>query len=392
MFKVVPDQLRISDGWVRCGHCDEIFDASSHLQPQEGISFQADATPVAGIPAFHASEPQSSVSLAPSAVAEVAACTPHAAAGADETGMAASPVSKSISEWAGSLADPSLAMEDFSVEEGAFAQGAMTDALVQSGHDASLSPGTEVDVLLDVQPDVLLEDLDSQEAGAGVSVANADQLTQRVISDVAEMPVSLSSLLASGTSDQAVVGDGVAEPAAALSSGPEPSFVREARRKVFWRGRWVRGVLWLLALTLLVVLLMQAVVSQRDRMAAAEPRLKPGLEWLCAQLGCSISALRQIEAIAIESSSFNKLDGDTFRLSFMLRNSASLEVATPSLELTLTDTQDQPVLRRVIPPSELGAPASLVAGGEWSGVTTMKVDAGGGSTRIAGYRLIAFYP
>ena len=27
MFKVVPDQLRISEGWVRCGQCAEIFDA-----------------------------------------------------------------------------------------------------------------------------------------------------------------------------------------------------------------------------------------------------------------------------------------------------------------------------------------------------------------------------
>ena len=32
MFKVVPDQLKISDGWVRCGQCSEVFDASVHLQ------------------------------------------------------------------------------------------------------------------------------------------------------------------------------------------------------------------------------------------------------------------------------------------------------------------------------------------------------------------------
>lgn len=32
MFKVVPDQLRISEGWVRCGKCEEIFDASAHMQ------------------------------------------------------------------------------------------------------------------------------------------------------------------------------------------------------------------------------------------------------------------------------------------------------------------------------------------------------------------------
>jgi predicted Zn finger-like uncharacterized protein len=31
LFKVVPDQLRVSEGWVRCGQCSEIFDAHSHL-------------------------------------------------------------------------------------------------------------------------------------------------------------------------------------------------------------------------------------------------------------------------------------------------------------------------------------------------------------------------
>ena len=31
LFKVVPDQLRISDGWVRCGQCGEIFDAAQNL-------------------------------------------------------------------------------------------------------------------------------------------------------------------------------------------------------------------------------------------------------------------------------------------------------------------------------------------------------------------------
>src|SRR5512141_485978 len=35
MFKVVPDQLRISEGWVRCGHCSDVFDATANLQREE---------------------------------------------------------------------------------------------------------------------------------------------------------------------------------------------------------------------------------------------------------------------------------------------------------------------------------------------------------------------
>ena len=34
-YKLVPDQLRISDGWVRCGQCDVIFDASQQLVETE---------------------------------------------------------------------------------------------------------------------------------------------------------------------------------------------------------------------------------------------------------------------------------------------------------------------------------------------------------------------
>lgn len=30
-YKVVPDQLRVSEGWVRCGQCGDIFDASQSL-------------------------------------------------------------------------------------------------------------------------------------------------------------------------------------------------------------------------------------------------------------------------------------------------------------------------------------------------------------------------
>ena len=34
MFRVVRDQLKISEGWVRCGHCAEVFDATAHLSDE----------------------------------------------------------------------------------------------------------------------------------------------------------------------------------------------------------------------------------------------------------------------------------------------------------------------------------------------------------------------
>jgi len=41
LYKVVPDQLRISQGWVKCGQCGDIFDASQHLL-QTSIESEAD--------------------------------------------------------------------------------------------------------------------------------------------------------------------------------------------------------------------------------------------------------------------------------------------------------------------------------------------------------------
>ena len=35
IFRIVEDQLRVSDGWVRCGRCNEVFDARELLFDME---------------------------------------------------------------------------------------------------------------------------------------------------------------------------------------------------------------------------------------------------------------------------------------------------------------------------------------------------------------------
>ena len=34
-FRVVPDQLKLANGWVRCGHCNEVFEAILHRQAND---------------------------------------------------------------------------------------------------------------------------------------------------------------------------------------------------------------------------------------------------------------------------------------------------------------------------------------------------------------------
>lgn len=58
-FRVVVDQLKIADGWVRCGHCQQVFDATQDLQPEAPAPVAAAAQPAASDPgASERHEPQ----------------------------------------------------------------------------------------------------------------------------------------------------------------------------------------------------------------------------------------------------------------------------------------------------------------------------------------------
>lgn len=55
VFRVVQDQLKVSEGWVRCGRCDTVFNALEHLSDLERDGLPAD--PATGAPASHDSLP-----------------------------------------------------------------------------------------------------------------------------------------------------------------------------------------------------------------------------------------------------------------------------------------------------------------------------------------------
>jgi predicted Zn finger-like uncharacterized protein len=305
MFKVVPDQLRISEGWVRCGHCAGVFDASAHLQPDDEALAELEP-PAAQAPTVPASlsGPESEAFL-PSVHSEI-----------DEGLLSEAPDSAQLDEEAQALRETPLD-QPFELRR-------------QDSGDSELELQPPVSVRAQLEPEPELHDL---------------------------------------------------------------SFVRQARREEFWRRPAVR----LMALAALVVLgaalALQIALHDRDRLAAADPGLRPLLVQLCAALNCSVQPPRQIDAIAIDSSSFSKLRGDAYRLGVTLKNQASTQVAMPALELTLTDAQDQAVVRRVLMPTELGShPGVIAAGSEWSGSVALAVAANGAGARIAGYRLLAFYP
>ena len=307
MFKVVSDQLKVSQGWVRCGQCANVFDASLNLQTER--------TQQADLAASH-------VESADVPAAPTATITP----------------------------DTSLPSADSSTPE-------ITDSSYVEEVAAALKA-----------TDRAFDDAPSAQAFAPIPQALQDSI----------YPPN----------------DGANQTPA------DVSFVRDARRQAFWRRPLVRTLLVLFALLLMGLLTFQFALQQRDKLAVFEPRLKPALQMLCEVMACNVGPVRQIDAIVIDSSSFNKVNDSVYRLSFSIKNTATSTVAMPSLEVTLTDTQDQAVIRRVLAPAQFGlASGLLAAGAEFSGALTLQLtpleaprDAGSLSRRIAGYRLLAFYP
>jgi hypothetical protein len=190
-------------------------------------------------------------------------------------------------------------------------------------------------------------------------------------------------------------------PAVDLSQVPELSFVRHAKKKAFWQqSQIVRGLLALL-LVLATVLVLQVAVDQRNQIAAKYPDLQVGLEALCSPLGCRIEPVKQLDVLKIESSTFQKIQesalGDTFTLKVTLKNNATLPLAVPALELSLTDTNDKAIVRRVLLAQDLGFQGkTLAASGEWNGAASIFVGSSSGQNQpaatVTGYRVLAFYP
>lgn len=151
------------------------------------------------------------------------------------------------------------------------------------------------------------------------------------------------------------------------------------------RGRIVGYVT---AAGLALLLMGQAFFLQRHAMAALWPSSLPVLETLCRPLQCHVKPWMNPKAIVIEGASFAQ-SGESFVLSWTLRNTGQMVVATTSLELSLLDEFNNPVVRRVFLPNEAQAPEVLSPGQVWKGSLTVEVHP---LLVFTQYRLLSFYP
>ncbi|NML47965.1 DUF3426 domain-containing protein [Ramlibacter sp. G-1-2-2] len=365
-FRVVPDQLKISEGWVRCGHCSEVFDATANLA-EEVVAPDA---PGPAAPALPPQPPALDDAIRAWEATGTAGLSQPASLSGPTPGFASSPVPLAPPP-AATVPPPApvTAPEPVASAAGPRSRPMPLATLAGSARpsrdfplDSQAPEPTELDEPFVFRRSDLLE----SDAGPSVYPPSGPHMDSRLPSE-----------------------DDEEAEATALR---EVSFVRHARRKAFWKRPLVRVFLTLLLLALAALLALQYAWQERDRLALLQPQLRPALGLMCERLHCTLGPPRQIESVVIDSSGFNRLRNDTYKLSFALRNTARTDVAMPSLELTLTDAQDQPLLRRVLAPADLGArDAAIAAGSDWSGAVGIVVNTSGGS-RVAGYRLLAFYP
>lgn len=413
-FKVVADQLRISQGWVRCGMCQSVFDASQELQsvPDELLQPEAADAPqrpaVQEVQQTEAGEqrtpvwPQQDAADAPApdtqkaeALQELASdsvdAAPTVAQVAEVAPAAESADVVSESEPSGSMPGMADAQPSFVDQARPLTEEDAAAAQHDPHPDASepeygLESG---DIRAPAEPELLVPPPPSGVLMAEAAQDLKDEAQAEAVSKEALLHADIGAIQPARDRAQAVT-DADQDEAAAIA-GDEPGFVRQARRQAFWHSAGMRVALVLGSLVAVAGVVGQYAWLQRDVLAAQYPALAPVLTKACSLAGCELQARRAIADVVISGSGFKQLaDDHQYQWSLTLENRSDVPVAMPMAELTLTDAQDRPLLRRVIDLRLLGAPEQLHARQEWSVNVPVQVQDLGAA--VAGYRALVFYP
>jgi predicted Zn finger-like uncharacterized protein len=336
VFRVQQDQLKASEGWVRCGRCGTVFSALEGLFDLERES-NSGLMPLEPPPG-----------AAPKPKPPIAAAPPPAAAG-------------------------SVAY---------FHDDDDDDDDASAAHEAPPAP-VRAEPPARAQVNGPLADFAESSADQAAAAASFTAIHHDENDD------DDAALLTEHSGHHTMF-----DESAPQYTGPAPlapSFVREADRAARWQRPVVRRLTIAAAFALPLLLGTQVALHQRDLLAARWPGSAEPLRALCAPLHCSVQAPHSLDAVTVESSGLTRLDGTPlYKLQIAVRNHAAWAVAMPALDLTLTDPRGEVVTRRVLRAAELGsaAPDALASGAEWSALATLDV----GERRVTGYTVDLFYP
>lgn len=234
---------------------------------------------------------------------------------------------------------------------------------------------------------------------AAPSTAPADRM--------APPPAIASATAAVPTVDAGSAPESVINSAPTDDAGRVPPSTKEgARPDRHWLGdkaqqpgagiRWRRERRLLAAAALLALLLAGQLAFQfRGTISLAMPSLQPALAALSGIIGSEIPLPRRADLLTIEASDLQSEPGRSSLLTLQvtLRNQARYAQAYPAIELTLTDTKDKVIARRVLLPEEYLPPATLetqsfAAASDIDVLLRLETQ----SIEAAGYRLYLFHP
>jgi predicted Zn finger-like uncharacterized protein len=391
-FKVVPDQLKLSDGWVRCGHCSDVFDATRYLESRVPGAIQSKRSGARQAPPSLSREPSAQPSVDVVSSTPMKLAVPNSQAAQEEMALA-------LGLQRGST---TLQADDLDMDLTLDGPGPplATDQTQPGGVDRFI-------------PTPRLDQATTQEANREKeNAANFHSELQRFAAGQAKPPETARAVIPAGPTapptasppastaptaadavqqsneDVAQLRDVQQGEAAAL----EPGFVRQARQRAFWRSPGVRGLLAVVVLLLSALLAVQWALHERDRLAARYPDLQPPLASLCEPLGCTIGAVRDLQAVVIDSATLTRRLGDFYAFDLVLKNTSAMALAVPALELSLTDTANTVISRRVYLPGELPGVPPLLPPQVTVSVSLRLSLAVGNELPMAGYRALVFYP
>ena len=183
-----------------------------------------------------------------------------------------------------------------------------------------------------------------------------------------------------------------APPKIRVPESDEPEFVKRSRQQE-QSGRTRKIAMLAGSIVLLLVLLAQGAFTFRNALAARYPGAKPALESSCALFGCRVELPAQVDNLVIDTGELTTLGGGAYAFTTQLRNQGAVPQAWPSLELSLTDANDKPLVRRVFAPRDYLAANTPAANGlaprvEQAITLHFRVD----DLQPSGYHIAVFYP
>ncbi len=152
----------------------------------------------------------------------------------------------------------------------------------------------------------------------------------------------------------------------------------------------VRLALRVAALMLGVGLVLQSMLHARETIAAHWPSTEPALQRLCAPFGCQVEAPRDLQALQVQSVTFQEAgSAGLYNLNVVLFNRSELRVRMPALDLRISDARGEVAARRVLTPAEMERrERSIPPGSETTLQASLRIE----QPNISGYEVTVFYP